>query len=121
MIQVTVEKSAAEGLPEGWIKKIIVTNRPGRKDRRDPVCYHSTLFFQSFSHLLLLSSILGLQFFIDPKSEYIFQSFKAASRYVETGNLGHYARKLKERDIEDDDSGNGKDVVSFLLSLLVIV
>ncbi|CAA7059624.1 unnamed protein product [Microthlaspi erraticum] len=78
--KVTVEKSAAEGLPEGWIKKIIITNRPGRKDRRDP-------------------------FFIDPKSEYIFQSFKDASRYVETGNLGHYARKLKESDIEDDDSG----------------
>uniref|UniRef100_A0A1J3E1X1 Methyl-CpG-binding domain-containing protein 13 n=1 Tax=Noccaea caerulescens TaxID=107243 RepID=A0A1J3E1X1_NOCCA len=85
--KVTVEKSAAEGLPEGWIKKIIISNRPGRKDRRDP-------------------------FFIDPKSEYIFQSFKDASRYVETGNLGHYARKLKESDIEDDDdSGNGKNVL----------
>ncbi|EFH42162.1 hypothetical protein ARALYDRAFT_495292 [Arabidopsis lyrata subsp. lyrata] len=81
--KVIVEKSAAQGLPEGWIKKLEITSRSGRKNRRDP-------------------------FFIDPKSEYIFQSFKDASRYVETGNVGHYARKLKESDIEDDDSGNGK-------------
>ncbi|CAD5334673.1 unnamed protein product [Arabidopsis thaliana] len=84
--KVIVEKSAAQGLPEGWIKKLEITNRSGRKTRRDP-------------------------FFIDPKSEYIFQSFKDASRYVETGNIGHYARKLKESDIEDDDSGNGKTVL----------
>ncbi|CAL9243214.1 unnamed protein product [Arabidopsis halleri] len=84
--KVIVEKSAAQGLPEGWIKKLEITNRSGRKNRRDP-------------------------FFIDPKSEYIFQSFKDASRYVETGNIGHYARKLKESDIEDDDSGNGKTVL----------
>ncbi|KAG7533914.1 Methyl-CpG DNA binding [Arabidopsis thaliana x Arabidopsis arenosa] len=84
--KVIVEKSAAQGLPEGWIKKLVITSRSGRKNRRDP-------------------------FFIDPKSEYIFQSFKDASRYVETGNVGHYARKLKESDIEDDDSGNGKTVL----------
>ncbi|KAL1198329.1 Methyl-CpG-binding domain-containing protein 13 [Cardamine amara subsp. amara] len=84
--KVTVEKSAAEGLPKGWIKKLEITNRSGRKDRRDP-------------------------FFIDPKSEYIFQSFKDASRYVETGKIGSYARKLKESNIEDDDSGNVKTVL----------
>ncbi|CAH2070260.1 unnamed protein product [Thlaspi arvense] len=85
--KVIVEKSAAEGLPEGWIKKLVISNRSGRKSRRDP-------------------------FFIDPKGEYIFQSFKAASRYVETGDLGVYARKLKESDIDDDDdSGNGKNVL----------
>ncbi|CAH8391633.1 unnamed protein product [Eruca vesicaria subsp. sativa] len=82
--KVIVEKSAAEGLPEGWIKKLVISNRSGRK-RRDP-------------------------FFIDPQSEYIFPSFKAASRYVETGDIGHYARKFKESDTEDDDSGNGKNV-----------
>jgi hypothetical protein len=67
--------------------------------------------------VILLGHVLFLilQFFIDPKSEYIFQSFKDASRYVETGNIGHYARKLKESDIEDDDSGNGKTVVSSFL------
>lgn len=86
MIQVIVEKSAAEGLPEGWIKKLVISNRSGRK-RRDP-------------------------FFIDPQSEYIFPSFKAASRYVVTGDIGHYARKFKESDNEDDDdSANGKNVV----------
>ncbi|ESQ43301.1 hypothetical protein EUTSA_v10012954mg [Eutrema salsugineum] len=84
--KVIVEKSTAEGLPEGWIKKLVISNRPGRKSRRDP-------------------------FFIDPKSEYIFQSFKDASRYAETGDLGNYARKLKESDFEDDSSGNGKNVL----------
>ncbi|CAN7139599.1 unnamed protein product [Brassica rapa subsp. narinosa] len=83
--KVIVEKSAAEGLPEGWIKKLVISNRSGRK-RRDP-------------------------FFIDPQSEYIFPSFRAASRYVETGNIGHYARKFKESDTEEDDSGNGKNVL----------
>lgn len=49
MIQVIVEKSAAEGLPEGWIKKLVISNRSGRK-RRDPVC---TLFvsFSIFSYM----------------------------------------------------------------------
>ncbi|XP_010482573.1 PREDICTED: methyl-CpG-binding domain-containing protein 13-like isoform X2 [Camelina sativa] len=83
--KVIVEKSAAKGLPEGWIKKLEITNRSSRKIRRDP-------------------------FFIDPKSGYIFQSFKDASRYVETGDIGHYARKVKESYTEDDDSGNGKTV-----------
>ncbi|KAF8104992.1 hypothetical protein N665_0164s0010 [Sinapis alba] len=83
--KVIVEKSAAEGLPEGWVKKLVISNRSGRK-RRDP-------------------------FFIDPQSEYIFPSFKAASRYVETGDIGHYARKFKESDTEDDDPGNGKKVL----------
>ncbi|CAF1754662.1 unnamed protein product [Brassica oleracea var. botrytis] len=83
--KVIVEKSAAEGLPEGWIKKLVISNRSGRK-RRDP-------------------------FFIDPQSEYIFPSFRAASRYVETGDIGHYARKFKESDTEDNDSGNGKNVL----------
>ncbi|XP_010444604.1 PREDICTED: methyl-CpG-binding domain-containing protein 13-like isoform X2 [Camelina sativa] len=83
--KVIVEKSAAKGLPEGWIKKLEITNRSGRKIRRDP-------------------------FFIDPKSGYIFQSFKDASRYVKTGDIGHYARKVKESYTEDDDSGNGKTV-----------
>ncbi|KAJ0267258.1 Methyl-CpG-binding domain-containing protein 13 [Hirschfeldia incana] len=84
--KVIVEKSAAEGLPEGWIKKLVISNRSGRK-RRDP-------------------------FFIDPQSEYIFPSFRAASRYVETGDIGHYARKCKESDVEeDDDSRNGKNVL----------
>jgi hypothetical protein len=36
--KVIVEKSAAQGLPEGWIKKLEITNRSGRKTRRDPVC-----------------------------------------------------------------------------------
>ncbi|VVB15684.1 unnamed protein product [Arabis nemorensis] len=81
--KVIIEKSAAEGLPEGWIKKLVITNRTGRKIRRDP-------------------------FFIDPKSEYIFQSFRDASRYVETGRIGNHARKLKENTIEDDASVNGK-------------
>lgn len=53
MIQVIVEKSPAEGLPEGWIKKLVISNRSGRK-RRDPVC---TLYYYyslvSFSILLL--------------------------------------------------------------------
>lgn len=144
MIQVIVEKSAAQGLPEGWIKKLEITSRSGRKNRRDPVCTLDSLFFSSliksehfvsfhiFSYNYMFNIwkisyvILGnawflfLQFFIDPKSEYIFQSFKDASRYVETGNVGHYARKLKESDIEDDDSGNGKtDVSSFLLFVIV--
>ncbi|KAJ4875770.1 Methyl-CpG-binding domain-containing protein 13 [Raphanus sativus] len=84
--KVIVEKSAAEGLPEGWIKKLVISNRSGRK-RRDP-------------------------FFIDPQSEYIFPSFKAASRYVVTGDIGHYARKFKESDNEDDDdSENAKNVL----------
>ncbi|KAG2299103.1 hypothetical protein Bca52824_035575 [Brassica carinata] len=83
--KVIVEKSPAEGLPEGWIKKLVISNRSGRK-RRDP-------------------------FFIDPQSEYIFPSFRAASRYVETGDIGHYARKFTESDIEDDGSGNGKNVL----------
>lgn len=57
-----------------------------------------------------------LQFFIDPQSEYIFPSFKAASRYVVTGDIGHYARKFKESDNEDDDdSENAKNVVSYFL------
>ncbi|KFK26832.1 hypothetical protein AALP_AA8G299600 [Arabis alpina] len=81
--KVIVEQSAAEGLPEGWIKKLELTIRTGRKIRRDP-------------------------FFIDPKSGYIFQSFRDASRYVETGRIGNYARKLKESTIEEDASENGK-------------
>ncbi|EOA12486.1 hypothetical protein CARUB_v10026033mg [Capsella rubella] len=85
--KVIVEKSAAKGLPEGWIKKLEISNRSGRKLRRDP-------------------------FFIDPKSGYIFHSFKDASRYVETGDIGIYARKVKESSIEDDDSGNGNPIRS---------
>lgn len=146
MIQVIVEKSAAKGLPEGWIKKLEITNRSGRKNRRDPVCTLYSLFFPAFlisdqKNILCLSTfsptihsqflenllcdswkylIWLLQFFIDPKSGYIFQSFKDALRYVETGDIGHYARKVKESYIEDDDSGNGKTVVSSF-SLFVIV
>ncbi|XP_010521339.1 PREDICTED: methyl-CpG-binding domain-containing protein 13 isoform X2 [Tarenaya hassleriana] len=46
--------------------------------------------------------------FIDPKSGYIFLSFKDASRYVRTGVIGNHARKPKENSHSDDDSGNGK-------------
>lgn len=117
MIQVIVEKSAAEGLPEGWVKKLVISNRSGRK-RRDPVCTLLCLLaFCSYMGSLLCHFLL--QFFIDPQSEYIFPSFKAASRYVETGDIGHYARKFKESDTEDDDPGNGKKVVSYFLPSLV--
>lgn len=73
-----------------------------------------------YSTLKVLSCHFLLQFFIDPQSEYIFPSFRAASRYVETGDIGHYARKFKESDTEDNDSGNGKNVVSYFLPSLVL-
>lgn len=82
-MKVVVEKSAAEGLPAGWIKEIKVTKK-GRKVRRDP--YYS-----------------------DPISGYVFRSMRDALRYVQTGEPGKKAFKPREKgdndeDLEDDKS-----------------
>ncbi|KAM7274258.1 hypothetical protein ACFE04_028922 [Oxalis oulophora] len=72
---VVFEKADTEGLPAGWRKEIKLTKK-GRKIRRDPL-------------------------YIDPVTGYIFNSLKDVLRYLDTGKLGHLARKPKQ-NIEKD-------------------
>ncbi|XP_038684434.1 methyl-CpG-binding domain-containing protein 13-like isoform X3 [Tripterygium wilfordii] len=81
--EVIVKKVVAEGLPPGWIKEIKVTKK-GCKVRSD-------------------------RYYTDPVSGYVFRSMKEVSCYLESGELGPYAFKPRNKgcsnaELEDDSS-----------------
>ena len=49
-----------------------------------------------------------LQFYIDPKSGYVFRSKKDVLRYLETGEISRHAFKPKEGVDNDQESINHK-------------
>lgn len=83
-----------------------------------PLLVISNLFFLSFFFLIrslvISNPITGylLQFYIDPKTGYVFRSKKDVLRYLETGKISRHAFKPKEGGDNDQELITNKISVS---------
>lgn len=87
-----------------------------------PFCFKHDLFallscniISGVIPLLVISNpLIGylLQFYIDPKSGYIFRSKKDVFRYLETGEISRHAFKPKDGGDDDQELINDKKSVS---------